>query len=443
MNVVFIAIDTLRADRLGCYGHSRATSPHLDRLAARGVVFEQFIAPHIPTHPGYTTMFTGVDVFTHQIAAQGGRGELDPGIKMLPEVLGENGYFCAAADNLGRWLRRGYDVYESYGWATDINQPWRKAEAVQEASMKVLDACERQDKPWFAFLHYWDPHTPYLPPPPFNRMFYPGNEKAQEHTSALEMMTHYPAFQYYFQEWMPGCRDVEFPKAQYDAEIAYCDAVLAGLFDRLAKMPGAADTLVMVTADHGEELDEHQMWFDHHGLYETNLHIPMLMAHPERIPAGLRLGGLCRHMDLPPTILEMAGLPDAAAAAKMEGVSMWPLIEARSHYGTTDRVYITENAWMKKRGFRTPRWKFIERLYDELHQRPPYELYDLSSDPGEQVNLADALPQVRADFKAELDEHIRRRMEQTGKPDPQSYQDITLTSVGNPELAVPRDQVLE
>jgi len=200
MNVLFIAIDTLRADYLSCHGHHRPTSPHIDRLAATGVIFGEFIAPHIPTHPGYTTMFTGKDTFTHQIVTQGGKLELEESIRTLPQVLQDRGYFTAAADNLGRWFRRGYDVYEGYQWNHDPNGAWRKAEAVNETAMRVLDQCEGQDKPWFAFVHYWDPHTPYLPPPPFNRMFYHDDETAERHTSAVEMMTNYPAFMYYFNE---------------------------------------------------------------------------------------------------------------------------------------------------------------------------------------------------------------------------------------------------
>ena len=443
MNILLIAIDTLRADHLSCYGFDRLTSPHIDTLAAKGVVFEEFIAPHIPTHPGFTTMFTGKDAMTHQIVTQGGKLELEQDIKSLPEILSERGHFTAAADNLGRWFRRGYDLYEGYQWSHDTTGAWRKGEAVNETALRMLDACENQDKPWFCFLHYWDPHTPYLPPAPFDRMFYHDDETDQKHTSALEMMTNYPAFQFYFEEWMPGCRDVEFPKAQFDAEIAYCDACLGKVFDRLQTMKGIEDTLIVITSDHGEELEEHQMWFDHHGMYETNLHVPLIMVQPQRIPAGLRLGGLTQHQDLPVTILDMLGLADAAEENQMEGESMAPLIDQRNHAGTCDAVFITENAWMKKRGFRTNKWKFIESLYDELHKRPPFELYDLTTDPDEQNNLAEERPEILEDFKQRLEWFIEKRMSETGKPDPQSYQAITLTHVGNVDVAVPEDQVLE
>ncbi|MEN6642822.1 MAG: sulfatase [Armatimonadia bacterium] len=440
MNIVLIAIDTLRADHLGCYGHTRLTSPHLDEFVSEGVLFEQHISPHIPTHPGYTTIFSGKDVMTHQIVTQGGKVELASSVRLLPEVLRSHGYFTAAADNLGRWFNRGYDLYEGYNWSQDTSGAWMKAQAVNDTALRVLDECDKQDKPWFCFLHYWDPHTPYLPPSPFSRMFYSGDEKDPAKTSAHEMMHEYPAFQYYFAEWMPGLTDVEFPKAQYDAAIAYVDAALAHVFTALDGMD--EDTAVIITSDHGEELDEHQMWFDHHGLYETNVHVPMLMRHPERLCGGQQRGGLTRHQDLAPTVLDLAGLLEVAGEEKMEGTSMMPLVEAKSDAGTAEEVFITECAWMKKRGFRTPQYKYIESLYDELHKRPPFELYDLTTDPGEQHNLADERVDVTEDFCRKMGSFLERRMAETGLPNPHDYQDITLTRVGNVSVAVPADQRL-
>ena len=443
MNILFIAIDTLRADHLGCYGHGRVTSPHIDALAAKGVRFAQHISPHIPTHPGYTTMFSGKDVLTHQIVTQGGKVDLAESVHSLPQVLQRRGFFTAAADNMGRWFNRGYDLYEGYNWNQDPSGAWLKAEAVNGTALRVLDECERQDKPWFCFLHYWDPHTPYLPPAPFSRMFYSGDEKDPTNDSAHEMMHEYPAFMYYFQEWMPGLTDVEFPKAQYDAEIAYGDAALAHVFTKVAQMKGGEDTAIIITSDHGEELDEHQMWFDHHGMYETNLHVPLIMFHPERLSGGEVREELTSHVDVAPTVLDLLGLADAAEEEQMEGRSLVSLL-GQDVRAVTDRdcLYITECAWMKKRGFRTPRYKFIESLYDELHQRPPFELYDLQADPGEQHNVADEQPEVLAQFQARMKAFLEKRLAETGLPDPQSYQDITLTHVGNVKIAVPEDQKL-
>ena len=243
MNVVWIVVDCMRADHMGCYGYARPTTPNLDRLAARALRFERCISPHIPTHPAHTTMFSGRDVFAHQIVAQGGRQELDPGIRLLPSLLGERGYFTAAVDNIGRWIAPAFQRYVEYPrWDHDGSQPWRNGEEVTRRGLALLaEAAQRQ--PFFLFLHYWDPHTPYLPPPPFDRMFYEGDEKDPVHRS-MEPVWQSPWFRNYFSEWLTGVTDIEFVRAQYDASIAYADYCLAPILDRFALEVKGIDAFV-------------------------------------------------------------------------------------------------------------------------------------------------------------------------------------------------------
>src|SRR5581483_168390 len=168
-NILLVAIDTLRADHLGCYGYARPTSPHLDRLAAEGVLFEDHYAPHIPTHPGFTTLFTGMDAFTHQRVRLGGDVLPDPKIKTLAQLLAEAGYRTAAVDNLPEWFRQGFELYRSYKWPWPMapGQAWRRAELVNDLALPLLDelaaGTRESSRPFFLFLHYWEPHTPYLP----------------------------------------------------------------------------------------------------------------------------------------------------------------------------------------------------------------------------------------------------------------------------------------
>src|SRR5579859_4395472 len=113
-NFVLISMDTQRADHLGCYGYGRNTSPFLDSLARRGVLFERFYSPNIPTHPGFTTMLTGKEAITHNIVNISSRGVLSDGIVMLQEVLQRSGYFTIAVDTMERHFRRGFDLYQTY-----------------------------------------------------------------------------------------------------------------------------------------------------------------------------------------------------------------------------------------------------------------------------------------------------------------------------------------
>lgn len=441
LNILLISLDTLRADHLSCYGYPRLTTPHLDRLASAGAVFGNCIAPHIPTHPGHTTVFTGLDVFDHQIVSHGGALDLDPGIPLLTERLKSAGYFTAAADNLGKWFKRGFDVYEGYRWDADPKGRWPKGQAVNAAADKVFAQIAAQDKPFFCFLHYWDVHTPYLPPDPFWGMFYDGDAKDPANKS-LQAMWDFEPFRWYFHEWMPGVTDVEFPKSQYDAELAYMDVCIEHMMVMLRARGLDRDTLVVFFADHGEELDEHQMWFDHHGLYETNIHVPLILWAPGKVPAGRVLQGLVSHYDLAPTILEAAGVDPVSVP--LAGRSLWPVLrgQAGGALGTWEALYVTECSWMRKHAWRTREWKLIVALEADFHHTPPVELYHLPSDPMEQRNLADSRPEVVSALRQQLLAHIAGREQATGRPAPIMTQGITMKRIGNVQMAIPADPKL-
>ncbi len=436
MNVLMISLDTLRADHLGCYGYPRLSSPHLDRVAAEGAVFRHCTAPHIPTHPGHTTVFTGRDVFTHQIVSHGGPVDLDPGLPLLSERLRDAGYFTAAVDNLGRWFSRGFDVYQGYHLGGDGNGRWPKGEAVNRAADAVFARIAAQDRPFFCFLHYWDVHTPYLPPDPFWGMFYDGDPKDPRHRS-LEAMWAFAPFRDYFAQWMDGVTDVAFPKTQYDAALAYMDVCLRRMWTMLVARGLDRDTLVVFFADHGEEMDEHQMWFDHHGLYETNIHVPLILWAPGKVPART-LDAPVSHYDIAPTVLEAGGVDPAALG--LAGRSLWPLMRGETPPGTgtwEDGLYLSESSWMRKHGWRTREYKLIWALEPDFHQRPEVELYHLPSDPREQYNLAAERPEVVADLQQRLLAHLRRREEATGRLAPIRTQGVTMRHIGETKTPGP------
>ncbi len=451
-NIILISLDTLRASSMSCYGHSNLTTPHLDALAEKSTLFEGCISPHIPTHPAHTTMFTGKDVLTHQIITQGGSLDLAMNVKTVAELLSEAGYFTVAADNLGRWFQRGFSSahYRGYQWETRYRAA-RKAEAVNQTAMELLDIARAQDSPWFAFLHYWDPHTPYLPPLPFERMFYSGDECAPSNRSMDAVYACEP-FTDYFRQWMwtPDAADPHLHKgrlwtdrryvnAQYDASIAYMDACLAQLFRYLQDSGQLEETLLVITADHGEELDEHELWYDHHGLYQTNCHVPLIVHCPALVSGGQRLGGLVSLKDIAPTLLDYAGHSELAAREQMEGTSLRAVMESGTHGGTADAVYLTECGWMKKRGWQTKQWKLIVETggTPAVYNTPEIELYDLEDDPDEVYNLAEEADDVVARLRGEMEAFVEGRLAETGLPDPTEVQDITMRRIGDKRKAVP------
>ena len=415
MNILCIVIDALRWDRLSCYGYPRRTSPNLELMAAAGVRFTQCLSPHIPTHPAHTTLFSGEDVFAHQVIAQGGHRAPNADVRLIPRWLAERGYFTGAVDNIGLWIQPAFERYERYPrWNHDGSAPWRNAEEVLEYALPLLaEGAERQ--PFFLFLHFWDPHTPYLPPAPFDRLFYEGDEQDPANRS-MAAVWESPWFHNYFREWMPGVTDIEFVKAQYDASIAYTDACLGRLFNRLSELGLWEETLIWLSGDHGEELDEHGMWFDHHGLYETNLHVPLLICGPGLTP-GRTCDARVSLLDFAPTALAAAGQSAPDAPSPTPGQDLRP-IAAGEAGDSWDRLYLTECTWMRKRGWRTPEWKLIEALEPDIYGKPPLELFHLPDDPQEQRNLAEERPAVVAELQAERDAHIAGRLAATGNADP-------------------------
>jgi arylsulfatase A-like enzyme len=426
MNVVLLVIDTLRADHLGCYGYSRATSPHIDRFASEGTLFNQMIAPHIPTTPSFTTMFTGRDVMSHQIITHGSDMQLDEKIPVLAEILSNAGYHTAAADNLGRWFQRGFDDYRRYAWMSEPGEPDLKAEAVSDVALPLLESCADQDKPFFLFLHYWDPHTPYKPPEPFKHMFY-RNDQTITNPGSLKGLYDVEPFGSWFGGWMEGAVDIDFPTALYDGEIAYVDAYVQQFFTRLTELGLDEDTVVILTSDHGETMDEHGCFFDHHGLYDANVNIPLIVRCPGTVPERQRLDGMVATFDIAPTILDYAGLGEEIANSRMFGRSVRPLLEHGSHGGNHETVYLTECTWMRKRGIRTNDWKYIRSMQPDFHNLPPVELYDLREKPVKEVtNMVDIRQDVAKDLDAAMDRWVGDRLAATGGPDPLVEQDITL-----------------
>src|SRR5690606_29119376 len=141
-----------RADHLGCYGYDRPTSPNIDRIADEGVLFERCFAPNIPTHPSFTTMLTGKEAITHNIVNIGGKEPIADDIRLLPEILSENGYLTAAVDNMGRHFPRGFEQYHTFEFDRSDPTVLRKAETVNETALPVIDDLIADPRPFFLFM---------------------------------------------------------------------------------------------------------------------------------------------------------------------------------------------------------------------------------------------------------------------------------------------------
>jgi arylsulfatase A-like enzyme len=420
-NILLIGIDSLVSTHMSCYGYHRQTTPHMDRFAEGGTLFENTFSPNVPTTPGYACMLSGRDIFSTQCVALRHRGPLAKGVAMLPEILRKEGYnTCAVGAMEHNVAFRGFSKYLGYhAWGGADEGALHKADALNAVTVPEMDRLARSKKPFFLFLRHMDPHSPYLPPAPFDRMFYHGNECDPKNKSMKPVFDFKP-FADYFRSWMPpGLTDKDYVIAQYDGAVAYMDACIQRLFQQLESLGILDNTIVVINSDHGETLYDHECWFDHHGIYDVTLKVPLIIRYPKKVPAGLRVAGYNQHMDLVPTLLELAGIkPDIT----FDGRSLMPMVRGkRSSHASS--FYITECTWMRKHGWRTPEWKLIHALEPDFHFKPEIELYNLVEDPDENRNLAKQHPDIVAALEKQMQDHIARRIKQTGMDNPMYHQE--------------------
>ena len=414
-NLVLLGIDSLWADHMSCYGYHRQTTPHIDRLASQGVLFEKTYCPHVPTTSAYASMLTGMDCFSTQVVALRHKGGLRPEVKTLPEMLRDEGYETTCVGFTGNPSSRGFDNYLDYkAWGSWEENPLRKAEGLNDVAIPELERLASGNKPFCLFLRHMDPHSPYLPPAPFDHLFYSGNECDPKNKS-MEPVFAFKPFCDFFASWMPpGVTDAEAIIARYDGALAYMDACIQRIFTRLDELGLAEDTLVVLNGDHGETLMDHDCYFDHHGTYDCTLHVPLMLRLPGVLPEGKRVPGYNTHQDLVPTILELLGVK---SKIKFDGRSLMELVRGKRQHHKTE-FYITEATWMRKHGWRTPEWKLIVALEPDFHFKPEVELYNLVTDPGENVNLAKKEPDVVQMLKNRMEAWIQKREMETGLTNP-------------------------
>ena len=414
-NLILIGMDSLRADHMSLYGYPHLTTPHMDKFVANGSVFENAFSPHIPTTPGYGSMMTGMDCFGTDVVALRHEGGLGAHLKTLAEVLGDAGYSSTCVGFSGNPASRGFQKYIDFeGWGSWEQGRSPKAENLNEVTIPELKRLAGDKKPFFLFLRHMDPHSPYMPPRPFERIFYDGNE-FDPNNHSLDPVYKFKPFCDYFGCWFPpDCTDKDYIIAQYDGAVAYMDACIANIFATLKALDLEEDTLVVIDADHGETLYDHDCYFDHHGLYDCTLHIPLAFVQPGKIPAGKRFRDYCQMKDIMPTILETLGIK---SGIRFDGRSLLPRMRDKARQPEPE-FYITECTWMRKHGWRTPEWKLIHALEPDFHFKPEIELYNLITDPEENQNLAKQEPEVVAMLESRMQAWIAKRERETGRRDP-------------------------
>jgi arylsulfatase A-like enzyme len=431
VNLILVGIDSLRADHMSLYGYDRLTTPHMDKFTAGGTVFENTLSPHIPTTSAYSNMLTGMDCFGTDVVALRHQGTFAKGVVSLPEILKKEGYNTTCVGFEGNPAARGFAKYINYAsWGSWEEGRSPKADRLNEVTIPELERLGKSKKPFFLFLRHMDPHSPYLPPEPFHRMFYGGNEFDPKNKS-MKPVFEFKPFCDYFACWMPpGVTDKDYINAQYDGAIAYMDACIQNIFTAVSDLGLEDDTLIVIDSDHGETLYDHDCYYDHHGLYDPTLNVPLVFRLPGKVPSGLRLPGATSLKAVTPTILDILGIK---TKIKFDGQNLFPEMKGRRRKPESE-LYITECTWMRKHGWRTPEWKLIHALEPDFHFKPEVELYNLIDDPEENNNVAKKEKKLVAMLEERMQDYIAKREKETGRTNPMY---TNLHWHGHPEIKRP------
>ncbi len=406
-HIIFIVVDALRPDHMSAYGYDRPTTPAVQqRLAGEGVRFEEATTASSWTYPSNAAMLTGrmpsrlhVDWSDHSSAVAGDE-------RMLAEYLHEAGYQTAGfVDNFyleSRFgMAQGFDHYER-------SQGDEQAAALNELAFNWLDsswAGPQGEQPLFLFMYYYDPHTWYDPPPPYDTLYDP------TYTGTLTADVYQHGQAVIAGDIVPTERDVFHLKALYDGEITYWDEHLGRLFDRLDAEGILDNSLIVLTSDHGQMFGEHGKWVHRNSLYEEVLRVPLLVRFPGVLPAGEVITTPVVTADLTPTILDLAGL---AVPPALDGQTLVPLMLGQTTM--SGRVIYAEmeaeprpdspGHWIAPpydlRSAKVDGWKYIHEVNhdpgDVLYDLAPASVYETIDLIAEQPVLASELRQSVFDF---------------------------------------------
>ena len=382
-NVILITLDTVRADRMGFLGSKLGLTPQLDALASQGVVFEHAYSQAPITPVSHATILSGTYPQYHGIRNFGDR--LPPSVPFLPDILHAEGYHTGAfvgsiildpKNGFASGFERGFDVYNA-GFHRQKTGERREASMQRRGDVTLGYVLEwvgqQKGGPFFLWFHLWDAHDPYNPPEPFRS---------------------------------------KFPNTPYNAGIAYVDSIVGKLLDYLRSQGLYDNTLIAVAADHGESLGDHGELTHSIFLYDSTIHVPLLLKLPGNRSAGQRVSATASLVDLAPTLIDSLG---QAPPPAMQGRSLLPLIgnphpENRPSLATGDH---------SERSFG---WSALVslRLGSQLYVRAPKpELYDLAADPGAKANLYAAKRPTAVRLAVQLDSFVKRISEGA----PQALQD--------------------
>lgn len=435
-NIIFLALDSLRADHVSCYGYERTTTPNIDGMAEEGVIFSNAISPGIATAEVHASWFTGLHLSEHGVHS-GNRKYISGSLKCLPSLLQDSGYetvgfSCNPFVSKFKGMDRGFlsfhdpDKFDAV-WSSKfadraINRFLKafnldyieyskkyRAERMTEAMMEWVKNRKR-DKPFFMFSIFIDTHIPHYPP-----LRYRGKYLREAVSDSMLKKLNSDPIKVLSGEVSLSSHEYELLKALYDANISFVDGQLKRLFKQLEKSGLLDNSVLIITADHGDQFGEHGLFGHSLSLYDTLLKVPLIIRCPEHIPSGLKCTKQVQTIDLFTTIIETAGIEAELNNNGRSGTDLINYVRNKSkadvlayaEQGKWDREELRDHPYNNKKWcIRTNRHKYIKSNSGKN------ELYALETDPGESVNLIDKDIPEKEHLSRKLDEFISSLKEQ-------------------------------
>ena len=417
MRILYIDCDSLRPDHLGCYGYHRNTSPNIDRLAADGCRFTNYYASDVPCLPSRTALFSGrlgihTGVVNHggiaaDIRQQGvGRQEGNRGMyRSLPTTLRQENFHTAFISPFPQ-RHAAWHVVDGFNeWWDTKGSGHERADEVYSYTEDWLQKHSTDDD-WFLHVNFWDPHTNYDTPTEYGFPFAddPAPQWLTEERIAAQRESYGPhSAQDLHHEYINGSDVLDLPRTPdeiydreafkqwidgYDAGIRYMDEYVGKLLDLLATKDVLEETLVIVSADHGESQGELNVYGDHQLADEWACRIPLIVSGP-----GVKSGrddGLHYNIDLAPTLTELAG---GEIPTGWDGRSFADTITTGNDTGR-DFLVLSQGTWACQRAVRWDDWLLVQTYHDGWHELDPLMLFDIDEDPHETTNLVEDRPKV-------------------------------------------------
>ncbi|MFH1842114.1 MAG: sulfatase [bacterium] len=397
-SVLIFGLDTWRGDYLHFAGMEWLQTPNIDALARDGVYFSRCLATAPWTGPSFASLFTGLLPYRHGFY-QRTRGGLWPDIRTLAEMLSAAGYATGAYVTIsfltGSFgMDRGFQVGDRF-----------VDNGLGEAAKQVTGMGQRfvqnfREVPFFLMLHYYDIHSPYSSPAPFDEMYYDGDARGPGEPLTEFLASDRNALLKGFTEiytWLDGITDPDYPRQQYAAGVTHADSHVGHVIGHLKQLGLYDDMLILLTSDHGEHLGEHDLYYAHSMPYQEVLHVPLLIKLPGNRFAGTRQEEWVSIMDILPTVLEVANLP---VPEGLDGRGLLEQMAGRSSRQSS--LLVAEHGPDETRYSKTivdPPWKLVWlRENDQDHR----ELYNLTRDPGETDNVAADYPDIVDRLEARL-----------------------------------------